>query len=157
MNPISPSASKRLTFAAGLCLTGMAAFFAPNAATAQGSSNSSYTISTLAGVAPGSADGTGTAARFFGPSNVAVDGSGNLYVVDGSNHTIRKITPAGVVTTLAGLAGHLGFVDGTGSAALLGSTEGPRPGRLGEYLFRRRRRGPGADARRRREHARWKC
>ena len=124
MNPKSPSASKRLTFAAGLCLTGMAGLFAPNAATAQGSSNSSYTISTLAGVAPGSADGTGTAARFFGPSNVAVDGSGNLYVVDGSNHTIRKITPAGVVTTLAGLAGHLGFVDGTGSAALLGSTRG---------------------------------
>ncbi len=123
MNPISPSASKRLTFAVGLCLTGMAGLLAPNAA-AQGSSNSSYTISTVAGVAPGSADGTGTAARFYRPSYAAVDSSGNLYVSDSGNFTIRKITPAGVVTTLAGLAGKSGFADGAGTAARLGTPYG---------------------------------
>jgi sugar lactone lactonase YvrE len=74
---------------------------------------------TLAGLAgnPGSADGTGSAARFNFPSGVAVDGGANVYVADLQNHTIRKITPAGVVTTLAGLAESSGSTDGTGSAA----------------------------------------
>jgi len=48
---------------------------------------------------------------------VATDSSGNVYVADRNNHTIRKITPAGAVTTLAGLAGTQGSADGTGSAA----------------------------------------
>ena len=76
-------------------------------------------VSTLAGLAgsTGSADGTGSAARFYQPRGVAVGGSGNLYVGDTSNHTIRRITPAGVVSTLAGLAGSSGSADGTGSAA----------------------------------------
>jgi len=76
-------------------------------------------VSTLAGLArkAGSADGTGGAARFNVPSGVAVDGSGNVYVADTSNHTIRKITPEGVVSTLAGLAGSPGSADGAGSAA----------------------------------------
>jgi hypothetical protein len=65
----------------------------------------------------GSADGTGAAARFAWPHGVAVDGAGNVFVVDSSNHTIRKITPAGAVTTLAGTAGSKGSADGTGAAA----------------------------------------
>jgi sugar lactone lactonase YvrE len=55
------------------------------------------------------------------PSGIAVDGAGNLYVADSNNYTIRKIAPTGVVSTLAGLAGVRGNVDGTGSAARFSS------------------------------------
>src|SRR6185503_4392426 len=61
-------------------------------------------MTTLAGLAgePGSADGAGGDARFRGPAGIAVDQAGILYVADSGNGTIRKITPAGVVSTLAG-------------------------------------------------------
>src|SRR5207245_968272 len=76
-------------------------------------------VTTLAGLAgtSGSADGTGSAARFNGPFGVAVDSAGNVYAADYVNDTIRQVTPASVVTTLAGLAGNGGSADGTGSAA----------------------------------------
>ncbi len=76
-------------------------------------------VTTLAGWAgrSGSADGAGTAARFYYPSSVAVDSATNVYVADTYNYTIRKVTPAGVVNTLAGLAGRSGTNNGTGSGA----------------------------------------
>ena len=75
-------------------------------------------VTTLAGSGiAGSTNATGSAARFNGPEGVAVDTAGNVFVADTSNHTIRKVTSAGVVTTLAGTAGTSGSTDATGSAA----------------------------------------
>ena len=83
-------------------------------------------VTTPAGTAgiAGSTDGTGAAARFSGPWNVATDGAGNVYVADAFNYTVRKITPAGVVTTLAGMPGMNGSTDGTGAAARFDSPSG---------------------------------
>ncbi len=83
-------------------------------------------VTTFAGAAPvggaaataGNADGTGTAASFSGPQGIAIDGFGNLYVADTGNHAIRMITPAGVVTTLAGTSGLTPTVTGPVSQAI---------------------------------------
>ena len=76
-------------------------------------------VTTLAGTAgsAGSTDATGSAARFRNPTGISIDTAGNVFVADFSNHTIRKVTSAGVVTTLAGTAGSTGSTDATGSAA----------------------------------------
>src|SRR5262249_22705515 len=66
---------------------------------------------------PGTADGVGSAARFNSPFGVAVDSTGNVYVADTENHTIRKTTPGGTVSTLAGGPGLPGSANGAGSAA----------------------------------------
>src|SRR4029079_11076613 len=71
----------------------------------------------------GSEDGAGDVARFSGPNSVAADSAGNVYVADTFNNKIRKITPAGVVSTLAG-SGTFGFADGTGPAAQFRSPRG---------------------------------
>ncbi|MFT5589896.1 MAG: sugar lactone lactonase YvrE [Bradyrhizobium sp.] len=83
-------------------------------------------VSTLAGAmsTPGAADGSGAAARFYYPQSIAIDRAGTLYVADTNNQTIRKITPQGVVTTLAGSVGLDGSTDGRGSAARFSYPQG---------------------------------
>src|SRR5437870_900027 len=85
-----------------------------------------YAFTNLAGLpgGPGSVDGAGGAARFNQPGAVAVDIAGNVYVADTYNHTIRKITSEGEVTTLAGSAGQGGRADGTGNAARFNEPSG---------------------------------
>jgi sugar lactone lactonase YvrE len=80
----------------------------------------SGTITTIAGDPNGQSgymDGTGPAARFNSPAGIALDAAGNLYVADAGNFVIRKVTPGGAVTTLAGQPGVAGQSDGIGSAA----------------------------------------
>jgi hypothetical protein len=66
---------------------------------------------------PGNVDGVGAAARFSHPQGIAIDGLGNLYVADTFNSKIRKVTPAGVVTTIAGSTNSAGTADGVGTSA----------------------------------------
>lgn len=82
-------------------------------------------VTTIAGSpgAIGSNDGAGSAARLNLPAGLAVDDTGNLYVADAGNCTVRKVSPAGIVTTVAGSAGACGvFIGG----ALPGALHAPR-------------------------------
>src|SRR5205085_2442622 len=73
---------------------------------------------TFAGQAtPGNDNGTGAAARFDTPSGLAVGPNGAIFVSDTGNHTIRRITSDGTVSTLAGMPGQSGFVNAVGAAA----------------------------------------
>ncbi|HXU69712.1 MAG TPA: hypothetical protein VN947_10310 [Polyangia bacterium] len=78
-------------------------------------------VALLAGAlgADGTADDSGTSARFATPEHLAYDGAGTLYVADYDNHTVRAVAlPSGAVTTVAGLAGAGGAADGTGTNAI---------------------------------------
>ncbi|HZV35290.1 MAG TPA: hypothetical protein VFB72_12010, partial [Verrucomicrobiae bacterium] len=112
---MKPSSLKKLRFKSGSLRIG--AWFGLGllnllllscAAFAQGQAQVIY-FSTLAGFAgQQNSDGTGTNAFFTLPAGAGVDSAGNVYVSDFSNNTIRKITPAGIVTTFAGSPGIAG-------------------------------------------------
>jgi sugar lactone lactonase YvrE len=76
-------------------------------------------VSTLAGTGPqvGATDGPAAQAAFNQPFGLTVDALGNTYVADETNNLIRKITPQGAVSTLAGQAGVAGSDDGRGASA----------------------------------------
>ena len=80
-------------------------------------------VVTVAGFGSGYADGVGTSALFYSPQGMASDSSGNVYVAEYTNHRIRKITPQGVVTTIAG-SGSAAFADGTGTGASFNQPRG---------------------------------
>ncbi len=110
--------------------TGIAVDSAGNAYVADQSNHlirkitSAGVVSTLAGNGgPGRADGVGTAASFNFPRNVALDTANNVYVADSGNNLIRKITPSGLVSTLAG-NGTQGKTDGVGTSASFFYPEG---------------------------------
>jgi sugar lactone lactonase YvrE len=108
-----------------------AMFIGPNAVAIDGSGNlyvgdgwrirkisPSGVVSTLAGSDPGSNDGTGSGASFRDVRGIVSDASGNLAIIDSSqNQTVRRVSSAGVVTTLAGSPGVFGSADGTGATA----------------------------------------
>ena len=89
---------------------------------------------------PGFADGTSTAAAFNKPEGLTIDSNGNLYVADTYNHRIRKITSAGIVTTIAGdgntdLFGGGRFVDGNGTSASFNYPTGVALDPTESYLY----------------------
>lgn len=83
-------------------------------------------VTTLAGQAgvQGNHDGQGHFAGFKNPTGLAIDLSGNVFVADTGNSTIRKITPEGLVSTVAGVAETAGMVDGAASQATFGYPKG---------------------------------
>ena len=97
--------------------------------------SNNWAVTTIAGTAGvnGSADGTNNTARFYWPTDLTVDASGNVFVADTFNNTIRKISPVGtsfVTTTICGIAGVNGSADGTNNTALFDG-----PGGIGLDVF----------------------
>lgn len=93
-------------------------------------------VTTLAGVsgANGYAEGVGAAARFNQPWGISADTAGNLYVGDTENYVVRRITPAGLVTTFAGTAGVRGGADGTATTATFRGPRGVEVNAAGEVF-----------------------
>ena len=82
----------------------------------------------------GATDGPAATADFNNPHGLAVDMEGTIYVADRYNHTIRKITRAGIVSTFAGKAGQIGDRDGRGENALFNEPWGIAVNEVGEIL-----------------------
>jgi sugar lactone lactonase YvrE len=114
-----PAPLARFRFPAGLAVmadgTAVVADFGNNAVREVPPDGETRTIAGMA--VPGAADGTGLNARFNGPAGLTVDAAGVLYVTDWNNSTIRRISPQGEVTTLAGSPANPGTEDGTGRLA----------------------------------------
>lgn len=84
----------------------------------------------------GTADGVGPAARFNNPQGITIDPSNTfLYVADTGNHTLRRVTPGGTVTTLAGSPGNLGSQNGTGAAARFNGLRGVVTDATGSNIY----------------------
>ena len=83
-------------------------------------------MTTLAGavLTSGSSDGPVATALFGDPTGLEIDAAGNLYIADNANHTIRKLSPSGIVSTFAGQAGQPGSADATGTNASFNSPSG---------------------------------
>ena len=122
--PQSPLPTDPPVFARSPCVRARPSHRSLIALSARGQTNykGASSFNTFAGNAFGG-NRTGNQAIFDNPYATAVDGAGNVYVADTYNYTVRKITPAGVVT-IAGLADNDGSTDGTGSAARFGPCTG---------------------------------
>ena len=115
---VRPS-ERRSTFPALVALSLLACGLAGAVIAKAQSSYEPYAVSTIAGATPAvGGDTVGDVKGFNLPSGVAVDSAGNLYVANTNDHTIRKVTSAGLISTLAGAAGSPGYADGAGGAAL---------------------------------------
>ena len=92
-------------------------------------------VSTFAGsLKPGNADGQDTLARFNAPFGIAIDATGNLYVADSKNNLLRKISPTGYVSTIAG-NGNTGATDGVATAATFNDITGVAADTVNNCLY----------------------
>ncbi len=113
-----PATSAKFNYPSGVCVDASGNIYVADASNHKiRKITPSGAVSTLAGTGSnGNNDGPGIAAKFYYPSGVCVDASGNIYVADAYNDKIRKITPSGAVSTLAGTGSH-GSNDGLGTVA----------------------------------------
>jgi sugar lactone lactonase YvrE len=120
-----PSASARFRYPTGIAIsTGGDIFVAEDTHTIR--RIVAGTVSTFAGrpIIDDMANGQGAAAQFRRPAGTAVDAAGNIFVADFNNNVIRKVTPAGLTTTFAGVARTIGTVDGKGAEARFSNPNG---------------------------------
>ncbi|MES2935073.1 MAG: NHL repeat-containing protein, partial [Pseudomonadota bacterium] len=115
-------------FPTGMTIDGRGNLFVIDATSTVRKVTQTTKVTTIAGSAPnpGYADGPGPAAMFNSPRNLAIDLSGNLYVADYFNNLIRKISPAGIVSTLAGNPSAIqgGSVDGLAAVSMFNAPQG---------------------------------